>query len=131
MAAKKTEQDQDSTPGKAADAAQSDVSQTAAAAPAAAAPPQADPAAAGEQPSDQAAPAAPAAPSPSALAADAAAAPGDLTGTPELSGYLVTEVSSVLHDDTWYDQGDEIFLSDKEANPLLRRRIIELSWSKK
>jgi hypothetical protein len=131
MAAKKTEQDQDNTSDKATDVAQGDVSQTAAVATAAAAPSQADPAATGEQPSDQAAPAAPAIPSPSAPAADAAAAPGDVTGTPELPGYLVTEVSSVLHDGTWYHQGDEIFLNDKEANPLLRRRIIEPSWSKK
>lgn len=131
MAAKKTGQDQGGTSDKATDVAQGDVSQTAAAAPAAAATPQSGPAATGEQLSDQAAPAAPATPSPSAPAADAAAAPGDVTGTPERPGYLVTEVSSVLHDGTWYHQGDEIFLSDKEANPLLQRRIIEPSWSKK
>ena len=130
MAAKKTEQGQDGTSEKATDTAQGDVSQAAAVAPAAA-PPQAGPAATGEQPSDQAAPAAPAAASPNAPAADATAAPGDVTGTPELPGYLVTEVSSVLHDGTWYHQGDEIFLSDKEANPLLHRRIIEPSGSKK
>lgn len=117
MAAKKTEQDQGGTSEKAADVAQGEVNQTTAAA---AVPPLAE-----------AAPAAPAIPSPSAPAADAAAAPGGVTGTPELAGYLVTEVSSVLHDGTWYHQGDEIFLSDKEANPLLRRRIIEPSWSKK
>lgn len=132
MAAKKTEQDQGGTSEKAADVAQGDVNQTAAAAPAAAVPPQAVPAATSEQVSDQATPAAPAIPPPSALAADAAAAaPSGVTGTPELAGYLVTDVSSVLHDGTWYHQSDEIFLSDKEASPLLRRRIIEPSWSKK
>jgi hypothetical protein len=131
MAAKKAEQDQDSTSDKATDVAQGDVSQTDAAAPTAAAPPQSGPTATGEQLGDQAAPASPATPSSGAPAADAAAAPGDVTGTPERPGYLVTEVSSVLHDGTWYHQGDEIFLSDKEADSLLLRRIIEPSGSKK
>ena len=117
MTAKKTGQDQDNTSENAADVSPGGANQTAG--PAAAAPSQTGPAAT------------PVTPSPGAPATDAAAAPGDVTGTPELPGYLVTEVSSVLHDGTWYHQGDEIFLSDKEANPLLRRRIIEPSWSKK
>ncbi|WP_152545533.1 hypothetical protein [Pseudomonas chlororaphis] len=60
-------------------------------------------------------------------------APIDLSAVlqPTLSGYLVTDVSSVLHDGTWYHLGDEIFLNDKEADPLLDRRIIEPSGSKK
>lgn len=49
----------------------------------------------------------------------------------ELPGYRVTEVSSVLHDGTWYHQGDEIFLSEKEANPLLHSRVIEPFRSEK
>ncbi|MFJ7792918.1 hypothetical protein [Pseudomonas sp. NPDC096950] len=130
MAAKKTEQGQDSTSEKAAGAAQGDVNQSTAGAPATAAPAQTGPAATGEQPSDPAVPAAPAIPSPSAPAADAAAL-GDVTGTPELAGYLVTDVSSVLHNDAWYHEGDEIFLSNKEANQLLHRRIIEPSRSEK
>ncbi|SFB28578.1 hypothetical protein SAMN05216248_10467 [Pseudomonas simiae] len=127
MAAKKTEQDQGGTSEKPTDVVQVDVNQAAAAAAAS----QSDPATAGEQPSDPVAPAAPATNSPTASTADAAAAPGDATGTPELPGYLVTDVSSVLHDGTWYHQGDEISLNDKEATPLLRRRIIEPSRSKK
>ncbi|AZE47154.1 hypothetical protein C4K04_1464 [Pseudomonas chlororaphis] len=62
---------------------------------------------------------------------DAAALKDDATDAPELPGYLVTDVSSVLHDGTWYHLGDEIFLSDKDARPLLARRIIEPSGSKK
>lgn len=130
MAAKKAEQDQGSTSEKATGVAQGDVNQTPAVAQAAAAA-QAGPPAAGEQLSDPVAPAAPATNSPSAPAAGATAAPGDVTGTPELPGYLVTDVSSVLHDGTWYHQGDEIYLNDKEANTLLRRRIIEPSRSDK
>ena len=130
MAAKKTEQDQGGTSEKAADVAQVDINQAAAVAPSAATP-QADPGEGGEQPGDPVAPAAPATNSPTASIADAAAAPGDATGTPELPGYLVTDVSSVLHDGIWYHQGDEISLNDKEATPLLRRRIIEPSRSKK
>lgn len=124
MATKKTEQDQGSTSEKATGVAQGDVNQAPAAA-------QAGPPAAGEQPSDPVAPAAPATNSPSASIADASAAPGDVTGKPELPGYLVTDVSSVLHDGTWYHQGDEISLNDKDASPLLRRRIIEPSRSNK
>lgn len=127
MAAKKTEQDQGGTSEKAADVTQGDVNQAVAAAAAS----QAGPAAAGDQPSDPVAPATPATNSPSASIADASAASGDVTGTPDLPGYLVTEVSSVLHDGTWYHQGDEIYLNDKEANTLLRRRIIEPSRSDK
>lgn len=133
MTAKKTGQDSNSTAGKAADVALGDGNQTAAAA-AAAAPPQTGPAATEEQPSGPVVPAVPITPSPSAPATDsaeAAAGTGEVKGAPELPGYLVTEVSSVLHDGTWYHQGDEIFLNDKEANPLLHRRIIEPSWSKK
>ncbi|WP_158703190.1 hypothetical protein [Pseudomonas chlororaphis] len=60
-----------------------------------------------------------------------AALKDDATDEPELLGYLVTDVSSVLHDGTWYHLGDDIFLNDKEAAPLLARRIIEPSGSKK
>ncbi|WP_371356121.1 hypothetical protein ACA087_06470 [Pseudomonas chlororaphis] len=60
-----------------------------------------------------------------------AALKDDATDEPELLGYLVTDVSSVLHDGTWYHLGDEIFLNDEEADPLLDRRIIEPSGSKK
>ena len=52
-------------------------------------------------------------------------------GAGELPGYLVTDVSSVLHDGTWYHQGDAIFLNDKDAAPLLSRRIIEPTRSEK
>ncbi|WP_338807135.1 hypothetical protein V8U11_09210 [Pseudomonas chlororaphis] len=154
MAAKPTK----GTPS-AADAAQGDVSQTAAAAPAAAALPQTGPAATDEQAGDQAA--APATPAPGAPAADgpnasdelnldgrldefrapmtiSGSSPGDAadpkddaTDGPELLGYLVTDVSSVLHDGTWYHLGDEIFLNDEESDPLLDRLIIEPSGSKK
>jgi hypothetical protein len=134
MAAKKTEQDQGGTSEKAADVAQVDVNQTPATAPDAApvAPSeQAGPPTGGEQQSDPVAPAAPATNSPSAPAAGGTAAPGDVTRTPELPGYLVTDVSSVLHDGIWYHPGDEISLNDKDASPLLRRRIIEPSRSTK
>ncbi|WP_156162076.1 hypothetical protein [Pseudomonas sp. MRSN 12121] len=154
MAAKPTK----GTPST-ADAAQGDVSQTAAAAPAAAALPPTPPAASGEQPGDQTAtpatpaPGAPAADGPNASdelsldgrldefrapirlsgssSGDAADLKNDATDEPELLGYLVTDVSSVLHDGTWYHLGDEIFLNDEEADPLLDRRIIEPSGSKK
>jgi hypothetical protein len=130
MAAKKTEQDQGGTSEKAADAAQGGVNQTPAVAPVAATAAPA-PAAGGDQPSDPVAPAAPATNSPSASIADASAAPGDFTATLELPGYMVTDVSSVLHDGIWYHPGDEIYLNDKEAHTLLRRRIIEPSRSNK
>nr|WP_263010940.1 hypothetical protein [Pseudomonas chlororaphis] len=44
---------------------------------------------------------------------------------------MVTDVSSVLHDGTWYHLGDDIFLNDKDAAPLLDRRIIKPSRSEK
>lgn len=131
MAAKKTGQDQDSTSEKAADAAPGSVSQAAAVPPVAAALSQSGAGAASEQPDTpvaSAVPAASAAPSPSTAAVDATAAPGSVQ---ELSAYLVTYVSSVLHDGTWYHQGDEIFLNDEEAVPLLNRRIIEPARSEK
>lgn len=109
----------------AADAAQGDASQTAAAAPPAAAPAPADDL---DGPLDElGGPIRIAAPS----ADGTAAAPGDVSGAPTLPGYLVTDVSSVLHDGTWYHQGDEIFLNDKDAAALLARRILEPSGSKK
>ncbi|WP_448092487.1 hypothetical protein [Pseudomonas lini] len=147
MAAKQTK---DTTSDKVADAAQGDVSQTAAAAPAAVALPQEGPVTPGEQASDQAVPAAPAVLTPADTKGsdelggrlDEFRAPiglSDLSAvlqdgakdTPTLPGYLVTDVSSVLHDGIWYHQDDEIFLTDKEAAPLLRRRIIEPSRSEK
>lgn len=145
MAAK---QNKDTTSEKTADAAQGDVSQTTAAASAAVVLPQAGPVIAGEQASDQASPAAPEVLAPTDTKAsdelagrlDELRAPmgisdlsatlhDDAKDTPALPGYLVTDVSSVLHDGTWYHQGDEIFLIDKEAAPLLRRRNIEPSRS--
>lgn len=143
-----SKQSKDATSEKTADAAQGDVSQTAAAAPAAVVLPQAGPVIAGEQASDQASPAASAVLAPADTKgagelgdrldefraplgiSDLSAAPLDgAKDTPALPSYLVTDVSSVLHDNTWYHQGDEIFLTDKEAAPLLRRRIIEPSRS--
>lgn len=142
MAAKQTK---DTTSEKIADAAQVDVSQTAATAAAGVALPQAGPVTPGEQASDQISPAAPAVLAPTDIKgegerldefhapfgiSDLSATPLDgAKDTPALPGYLVTDVSSVLHDGTWYHQDDEIFLNDKEAAPLLRRRIIEPSRS--
>lgn len=144
-----TKETKGTTSGKTADAAQGDVSQTAAIAPAAALPP-ATLTASGEQTVDQATPAAPAVLGPADTSgsnelgdrldrlrtpigiSDVSAALQDgAKETPELPGYLVTDVSSVLHDGTWYHQDDEIFLHDKDAAPLLRRRIIEPSRSDK
>ncbi|MBP5951313.1 hypothetical protein [Pseudomonas sp. P42] len=145
MAAKQTK---DTTSDKVADAARDGVNETAATAAAGVALPQAGPVTPGGQASDQSSPAAPA-----VLAPDDIKDSGELSGrldefraplgisdlsaaslggakeTPALPGYLVTDVSSVLHDGTWFRQGDEIFLADKEAAPLLRRRIIEPSRS--
>lgn len=145
MAAKQTK---DTTSDKVADAARDGVNETAAAAATGVTLPQAGPVTPGEQVSDQASPAAPAVLAPSDSKgsgelsgrldefraplgiSDVSAAPLDGTkDTPALPGYLVTDVSSVLHDGTWFHQGDEIFLTDKEAAPLLRRRIIEPSRS--
>lgn len=142
-----TKETKGTTSGKTADAAQGDVSQTAATAPAAALP-TTPPAASGDQAGDQTAPATPAVLVPTGTNSsdelngplDGLRAPVGLSDvsaalqdgakeTPELPGYLVTDVSSVLHDGTWYHQDDEIFLNDKEAAPLLRRRIIEPSRS--
>ena len=144
-----TKETKGTTSVKTADAAQGDVGQTAATAPAAAIP-TTPPAASGELIGDQAAPAAPAVPVPTdtngsdelngpldglrapvGLSAVSAALQDGAKETPELPGYLVTDVSSVLHDGTWYHQDDEIFLHDKDAAPLLRRRIIEPSRSDK
>lgn len=131
MATKKTGQDQDSTSEKAADAAPGSVSQAAAVPPTAAALSQSGAAPASEQsgaPAASAVPAASAAPAPSTTVVDANAAPGSVQ---ELPGYMVTDVSSVLHDGNWYHQGDDIFLNDKDAAPLLDRRIIKPSRSEK
>ena len=130
MATKKTDQDQSGTSQETADVTQGDTNQSAIVAPAAATP-QTGSTIESEQPGDPIAPVAPATDSPGTPIADASASSGDVTGTPELPGYVVTDVSSVLHDGTWYHQGDEISLNDKEATPLLRRRIIEPSRSKK
>lgn len=143
-----TKETKGTTSGKTADAAQGDVTQTAAAP--ASALPKTPPAASGEQPGDKTAPAAPAVPIPTdtngsdvlngsldglrapvGLSDVSAALQDGVKETPELPGYLVTDVSSVLHDGTWYHQDDEIFLNDKDAAPLLRRRIIEPSRSDK
>ncbi|QIH08926.1 MULTISPECIES: hypothetical protein [unclassified Pseudomonas] len=110
MATKKTGQDQDSALVNAEEVAPGDVGQAAVGAPASAAPSQSG------------------APSPSTTAVDATAAPGSAQ---ELPGYLVTDVSCVLHDGTWYHQGDEVFLNDKDAVPLLNRRIIKPLRSEK
>lgn len=137
-----TKETKGTTSVKTADTAPGDVSQSAATAPAAL--PPTPPAALGEQTGDQAAPVAPAVPVPTdtngsaelngpldglrapvGLSDVSAALQDGAKPPPELPGYLITDVSSVLHDGTWYHQGDEIFLNDKEAAPLLRRRIIE------
>ncbi|WP_157838139.1 hypothetical protein [Pseudomonas sp. PH1b] len=130
MATKKSGQDEDSTLANAEEAAPGGVGHAAVAAPAAAAPSQSGTAPASEQPGTPAASAVSAAsvaPSPSTTAVDTTAAPGSA----QLPGYLVTDVSSVLHDGTWYHQGDEVFLSDKDAVPLLNRRIIKPLRSEK
>ena len=124
MATKKTGQDQDSALVNAEEVAPGNVGQALVAAPAAVSPSQSGTAPASEQPGTPDASVVPAtsvAPSPSTTAVDATAAPG----TAQLRGYLVTDVSSVLHDGTWYHQGDEVFLNDKDAVPLLNRRIIK------
>lgn len=58
-----------------------------------------------------------------------AAAPGDSLDKAiqdeKLPRYYVTDVSSVLHNNKWYQAGDDISLSYAEAAPLLQRRIIE------
>lgn len=144
-----TKETKGTTSVKTADAAQGDVSQTAATAPAAALPTTPS-AGSSEQIGDQAAPAAAAAAvpvptdtngsdelngpldglrAPVGLSDVSAALQDGAKQIPELPGYLVTDVSSVLHDGTWYHQNDEIFLNDKDAAPLLRRRIIEPSRS--
>ena len=51
--------------------------------------------------------------------------PGPLTVEhPELPRYQVTGVSSIQHDGSWYEAGDDIYLSDRDARGLLDGRFI-------
>jgi hypothetical protein len=51
--------------------------------------------------------------------------PGPSTvGDPELPRYQVTGVSSIQHDGSWYEAGDDIYLSDHDARGLLDGRFI-------
>lgn len=43
---------------------------------------------------------------------------------PELLRYKVTGASSIQHDGSWYEAGDDIYLSDRDACGLLDGRFI-------
>lgn len=43
---------------------------------------------------------------------------------PELPRYQVTGMSSIQHDGSWYEAGDDIYLSDRDARGLLDGRFI-------